>query len=76
MRRYERAVKRLEAVEEMLVAMQGKVGNNDALNVLGMFLTEIKEINDRLMIVETEVGPPESFVEADGGPSTVSPRKE
>jgi len=59
----------------MLVAMQKKVGDNDALTVLGMLLTEINEINDRLMIVESEVGPPESFVEADG-PTIISPRTE
>jgi len=76
MKRYEKAVKRLEAIEQMLVAMQKKVGDNDALTILGMFLTEIRDMNDRLMIVETEVVPPDMFIEADGGPTTVSPRKE
>jgi hypothetical protein len=75
-KRYAKAVKRMEAIEEMLVGMQKKVGDNDALSVLGMLLTEMKDLNDRLMIVEGEVGPSESFIETDGGPSPISPRKE
>ena len=75
MNRYQKAVKRMEAIKEMLVAMQKKVGDNDALTLFGMLLTEIQEMNDRLMIVESEVGPSESFIEADG-PTTISPRKE
>lgn len=72
-KRYEKATKRLEAIEEMLVGMQKKVGDSDGLAILGMLLTELKDLNDRLMIVESEVGPSESFIEVDV-PSTVSPR--
>jgi hypothetical protein len=72
-KRYEKATKRLEAIEEMLVGMQKKVGDSDGLAILGMLLTEIKDLNDRLMIIESEVGPSESFIEVDV-PSPVSPR--
>lgn len=72
-KRYEKATKRLEAIEEILVGMQKKVGDSDGLAVLGMLLVEIRDLNDRLMVVESEVGPSESFIEVDV-PSTVSSR--
>jgi len=74
-KRAEQARKRMEAIEEMLLAMKEKVGDSDALSVLAMILLEIKDFNDRLAILESEVGPADSFIEVDG-PSTVSPRLE
>ena len=73
-RRAERCKKRLKEIEERLVNIKdGKEPMDGLVDVAGRILLELKDMNDRLMIAESEVGPPDAFIEVDV-PTTISPR--